>query len=54
MFESFFDRSSLLLKILKDLRTSQYKIIERKLIRLNPDRVIPCSASAIFSATVLL
>jgi len=53
LLESFFYGRSLLLKILKDLRTSEHEIIERKLIRLNPDRIRSCSASAVFSATVL-
>jgi len=53
LLENFFYCSSLLLKILKNLRTSEHEIIERKLIRLNPDRVVPCSTSAIFSASVL-
>ena len=51
--EFFFNIPPFLLEILEDLRASQYKIIERKLIRLNPDRIWSCSASAVFSATVL-
>jgi hypothetical protein len=53
LFEYFFYGRPLLLKILKNLRTPEHEIVERKLIRLNSDCVVPCSASAVFSASVL-